>query len=64
MPTVVPRWTTVMRTTDTGADVADRNHPAARRLLGFYQQIARALDPTVPEPEPSQPSPPLEEANQ
>ena len=50
MPTVVPRWTTVMRTTDAGADIADVNHPAARRLLGFYQQIARALDPNVPEP--------------
>jgi chromosome partitioning protein len=63
MPTVVPRWTTVMRTTDAGADVADFNHPAARRLLGFYQQIARALDPTVPEPEPSRPARALEEAN-
>jgi chromosome partitioning protein len=63
MPTVVPRWTTVMRTTDAGADIADFNHPAARRLLGFYQQIARALDPTVPEPEPARPSPALEEAN-
>jgi len=48
MPTVVPRWTTVMRTTDANADVADFNHPAARRLLVFYQEIARALDPSVP----------------
>jgi chromosome partitioning protein len=63
MPTVVPRWTTVMRTTDAGADVADFNHPAARRLLSFYQQIARALDPSVPEPEAVRPSPSLEEAN-
>ncbi len=49
MPTVVPRWTTVMRTTDAGADVADFNHPAARKLLGFYADIARSLDPSVPE---------------
>lgn len=48
MPTVVPRWTTVMRTTDAGADVADFNHPAARKLLGFYAEIARSLDPSVP----------------
>ncbi len=50
MPTVVPRWTTVMRTTDANADVADFNHPAARKLLGFYQDIARVLDPSVPAP--------------
>jgi chromosome partitioning protein len=50
MPTVVPRWTTVMRTTDANADVADFNHPAARKLLGFYQSIARVLDPSVPAP--------------
>jgi chromosome partitioning protein len=49
MPTVVPRWTTVMRTTDGNADVADFNHPAARKLLGFYTEIARALDPSVPD---------------
>ncbi|SOD72876.1 chromosome partitioning protein [Jatrophihabitans sp. GAS493] len=49
MPTIVPRWTTVMRTTDAGADVADFNHPAARKLLGFYADIARTLlDPSVP----------------
>jgi chromosome partitioning protein len=60
MPTVVPRWTTVMRTTDAGADVADFNHPAARRLLAFYQQIARALDPSVPEPDLPRPTPSLE----
>jgi chromosome partitioning protein len=50
MPTVVPRWTTVMRTADAGAGVADFTHPAARRLLNWYQTIARALDPNVPEP--------------
>ena len=48
MPTVVPRWTTVMRTTDANADLVDFNHPAARKLLGFYQTIARDLDPSVP----------------
>ena len=49
MPTIVPRWTTVMRTTDAGADVADFGHPAARKLLGFYAEIARTLlDPSVP----------------
>ncbi len=48
MPTVVPRWTTVMRTTDAGADIADSNHPAARKLLGFYLDIAKALDPDMP----------------
>lgn len=48
MPTVVPRWTTVMRTTDAGADLTDYHHPAARKLLGFYADIARALDPSVP----------------
>jgi chromosome partitioning protein len=49
MPTIVPRWTTVMRTTDAGADVADFTHPAARKLLGFYADIARTLlDPSVP----------------
>lgn len=62
MPTVVPRWTTVMRTTDAGADVADFNHPAARRLLGFYQSIARVLDPSVPEPVALAPRPTFEEA--
>lgn len=46
-PTVVPRWTTVMRTTDANADLVDFNHPAARKLLGFYQSIARVLDPSV-----------------
>lgn len=51
MPTVVPRWTTVMRTTDTNAGPGDWSHPAARRMLVFYQQIARSLDPGVPEPE-------------
>ncbi len=51
MPTVVPRWTTVMRTTDADADVADVNHPAAHTLLGFYQTIARVLDPRVPGPD-------------
>src|SRR5664279_3959670 len=51
MPTMVPRWTTVMRTTDANADVADFNHPAARKLLGFYQTIARVLDPSVPAPD-------------
>ena len=50
MPTVVPRWTTVMRTTDANADIADFHHPAARKLLGFYQSIARSLDPNVPDP--------------
>ena len=39
-----------MRTTDANADVADFNHPAARKLLGFYQSIARVLDPSVPAP--------------
>jgi len=47
MPTVVPRWTTVMRTTDASADIADSSHPAARKVLGFYQDIARALDPSI-----------------
>ena len=48
IPVIVPRWTTVMRTTDASASIADFTHPAARRLLGFYQDIARALDPSVP----------------
>jgi chromosome partitioning protein len=49
VPIMVPRWTTVKRASDAGADVAAANHPAARRLLAMYQSLARCLDPSVPE---------------
>lgn len=45
MPTVVPRWTTVMRTTDSNAGVAEANHPAARKLARFYEEIAQSVAP-------------------
>jgi chromosome partitioning protein len=43
LPTVIPRWTTVMRTTDGTGDVADLLHPAARKVARLYDEVARRL---------------------
>lgn len=48
LPMIVPRWTTILRTTDTSAGAGDFNHPWARRAAGIYENIARIVDPGVP----------------